>query len=261
MLDWPGPSTLHEMDYRVKRLRPDQTYGMHWPMPNVPGTMRWFAPVFLALASCGRHPAPVPRPVAVTPPIVTVAPTPDPPPAPPIPGPTPAERLAAFLRGLAPADIPETLVLGVEVVPSDGYGSLYGEGAHAPPEDKLHTLVIHVHDGHAEFAGELPFLAIPQENGFLYMGVASYERDDTEAEKKRQGAKFYADDEYGSKVYWYVASSLWQTKDRSRVDAERTRERKHLEKQRRWGNKPGHGVDIGPVVHRAGEDHRQFAGR
>ncbi len=163
--------------------------------------------------------------------------------------PTPTERLSAILERLMPSTDPETLLLGIEVVPSEGYGPLYGDGAHAPPEDKLHTLVIRVDGGRAELAGELSFLAIPEETGFLYMGVASFERDDTEAEKKRQGAKFGLDDELGNNVYWYVASSLWRTKDRAQVDAKRSQERKYLEKQRKWGNFSGE--DINYVTSRA----------
>jgi hypothetical protein len=152
------------------------------------------------------------------------------------PTPTPTERLASILDRLVSSTEPETLLLGIEVVPSEGYGPLYGEGAQAPPEDKLRTLVIRVDGGRVELAGELPFLAIPHETGFLYMGVASYGRDDTEAEKKRQGAKFGLDDELGNKVYWYVASSLWRTKDRAQVDAARTKARKSLEKHHKWGH-------------------------
>jgi len=159
------------------------------------------------------------------------------------------DRVAEFLQQLAPIDTPETLLLAIETSPSSGYGPLYGEGAHAPPEDNLHTFVIHVHDGRVELAGELPFLAIPQEKGFLYMGVASYERDDTEAERKRQGEKFGFDDEYGSKVYWYVASSLWRTTDRAKVDTVRKAERRRLERQRKWGDLAGE--DVNYVTSRA----------
>lgn len=162
---------------------------------------------------------------------------------PPLLEPTPTKRLGAIIERLTPSTRPETLLLGIEVVPSAGYGPLYGDGAQAPPEDKLHTLVIHLEGGRAELAGELPFLGIPQETGFLYMGVASYDRDDTEAEKKRQGDKFGMDDEFGSKVYWYVASSLWRTKDRAHVDTTRNQARKELEQKRQWGNLSGEDVN------------------
>lgn len=170
----------------------------------------------------------------VTPPVVAVHASSASLPA--IPEPTPAERLAAFLQRLSPMTTTETLVLGIETVPSVGYGPLYGDGPRVPPEDKLHTIVIHAHEGRVEFAGELPFLAIPQENGFLYMGLSSYERDDTEAERKRQGVKFGMDDEYGGIVYWYAASSLWETTDRGRVDVVRENERKYLQKQFKRGD-------------------------
>jgi hypothetical protein len=213
--------------------------------------MRWINSVLMwsVLALGCSSPAPVgPKPIATTPaasvalPVATVAsakasasvaPVPPPPPPPTL---TPAERLTKFLEQLQPITTSETLLLGLEMVPSEGYGPLYGEGAHAAPEDKLHTLILHVHDGKVELAGELPFLAIPQEKNFLFMGVASYERDDTEAERKRQGAKFGLDDEYGSKVYWYVASSLWQTTERKKVDSERIAERNRLKSARRWGD-------------------------
>lgn len=211
---------------------------------------RSFLLSFLALG-CSSAPTPKPyKPVATTSAAVHVEAPPAPnPPVVPNAGPTPTERLATFLERLSPADQPETLLLAIETVPSSGYGPLYDEGAHAPPEDKLHTFVIHVHDGRVELAGELPFLAIPQEKGFLYMGVASYERDDTEAEKKRQGEKFGMDDEFGGKVYWYVASSLWRTTDRAKVDSVRKSERRRLEKQRKWGDLAGE--DINYVTPRA----------
>lgn len=163
--------------------------------------------------------------------------------APPIPEPTPAERLGAFLQQLSPLGGPETLVLGIETVPSSGYGPLYGDGPRVPPEDKLHTIILHAHDGRVELAGELPYLAIPRDNGFLYMGVAAYERDDTEAERKRQGAKFGMGDEYGSVVYWYAASSLWRTTERSKVDSVRTSERKSLKQRYRRGDMFGEDVN------------------
>lgn len=214
--------------------------------PSVGVLMRWSFPL-LGLVACSTGSPLPPAPRVVPPPIVSIAqPTPI---APPAPEPTPAATLAAYLQKLAPIDTPETLLVGIEIVPSAGYGPLYGEGAHAPPEDKLHTLVLHVHDGRVELVGELPFLAIPKENGFTYMGVASYERDDTEAEKKRQGAKFGADDDVGSNVYWYVASSLWRTSERAQVDAARTKARKSLEKQRKWGI--NFGEDINYVTREA----------
>lgn len=203
-------------------------------------------------SSTPTPPKPI-RPVNTAPTVVKVQePTASisaPPAPPPKTGPTPTERLAAFLGQLSPIDTAETLLLTIETVPSAGYGGLYGEGAHAPPEDKHHTFVIHLHDGRAELAGELPFLAIPQTKGFLYMGLASYERDDTELERERQGEKFGLNDEYGSIVYWYVASSLWRTTDRSKVDSVRKVERRRLESQRKWGHLTGE--DINYVTSRA----------
>lgn len=198
----------------------------------------------LGCSSTPSPPKPV-KPIESAPVVVQAQPSSTPIPTPPAPqaGPTPTERLGKFLGQLAVIDQPETLLLGVETVPSTGYGSLYGEGAHAPPEDKLHTFVIQFRDGRAELVGELPFLAIPQEKGFLYMGVASYERDDTELERERQGEKFGFDDEYGSKVYWYVASSLWRTIDRSKVDAVRKAKRRQLEGNRKWGDLSGEDVN------------------
>jgi len=192
---------------------------------------------------CGR-PAAAPPPKVEKKIVVSTQPVQPPPSVPEDLTPTAAERLEAFLKQLTPSTEPETLLLGIETVPSVGYGPLYGgDGSKVPPEDKLHTVVLHFHDGRAEFVGELPFLAIPQESGFLYMGVASYERDDTEAERKRQGPKFGLDDDVGAKVYWYAASSLWQTTDRAKVDKERNRERKYLEKQRKWGDFSGKDIN------------------
>lgn len=216
--------------------------------------MRWAISWILSslLIGCSAAPKeskPAPKPAPSASVVVQVnPPAPMPTNTPEVP-PTPTERLAAFLQQLAPIDTPETLLLAIEKSPSNGYAPLYGEGTHAPPEDNLHTLVIHVHDGRVELVGELPFLAIPQEKGFLYMGMASYERDDTEAERKRQGEKFGFDDEYGSKVYWYVASSLWRTKDRAKVDAVRKAERRRLERQRKWGDLEGE--DVNYVTSRA----------
>jgi hypothetical protein len=163
--------------------------------------------------------------------------------------PTAAERLASILTRLTPSTTPETLLIGIEVAPSVGYGPVYDEGPRAPPEDKLHTIVLRFEGGRAEFAGELPFLAIPQTSGVLYMGVASYDRDDTEAERRRQGPKFGMDDEFGSKVYWYAASSLWRTTDRAQVDATRNKARAALEARREWGT--FFGEDINYVTSRA----------
>jgi len=205
--------------------------------------------LLIACSSAPKAPKPTSTSASTAPIVVEVKPPVPLPPSAPEVGPTPTERLAEFLQQLAPIDTPETLLLAIETSPISGYGPLYGEGAHAPPEDNLHTFVIHVHDGRVELAGELPFLAIPQEKGFLYMGVASYERDDTEAERKRQGEKFGFDDEYGSKVYWYVASSLWRTTDRAKVDTVRKAERRRLERQRKWGDLAGE--DVNYVTSRA----------
>src|SRR5580704_2079641 len=216
---------------------------MRHPPPGVPGAMR-FTPLFLAVAFLAGCAAPQ------APPVVEPAPLPPPPPAASTgsaraeaPPPTTAERLASLLSRLQRSDAPQTLLLGLEVAPSEGYGPLYdSDSPKAPPEDKYHTLVVRYENGRAELAGELPFLAVPQAKGFLYVGVAGYDRDDTEAEQRRQGDRFGADDEYHNKVYWYAASSLWTTHARDKVDAARRSARARLERARKWGNAGGEDI-------------------
>jgi hypothetical protein len=204
--------------------------------------MRSLTPILAVAVLAGCTP---PQP---PPPVVDTSPSLPPPaalsavaPAEP-PQPTAAERLAPLLAHLTRSDAPQTLLLGLEVAPSQGYGPLYDSGSpKAAPDDKYRTLVVRYENGRAELAGELPFLAVPQAKGFLYMGVAGYDRDDTEAERRRH-PKTFEEDTLGNNVYWYAASSLWETPDRDKVDAVRKKARERLKRARKWGDAGGEDV-------------------
>jgi hypothetical protein len=215
--------------------------GPHRRLPRSPSLLA------LVFAGCAAQPT-VPPAVAPLPaPPAPVAPAREPAPEAAVTG---AERFAQLLAGLERSDEPRTLLLGLEVEPSYGYRPLYdADSPKGPSPDKYRTLVVRYENGRAEVAGELPFLAVPQARGFLYMGVASYDRNDTEAERRRLGQKLGADDEYGSKVYWYAGSSLWRTTSRAKVDEVRARARRALERRRTWG--VFEGEDIGYVTSRA----------
>ena len=74
------------------------------------------------------------------------------------------------------ADAPDSvLLLGLHVEAIEGYGPMFSKQGR-PRTDRAagyRTLVLHITQGSVRVASELPYLAIPQLRGFLYLGEAS----------------------------------------------------------------------------------------
>jgi hypothetical protein len=120
------------------------------------------------------------------------------------------------------ADAPDSvLLLGLHVEAIEGYGPMFSKQGR-PRTDRAagyRTLVLHITQGSVRLASELPYLAIPQRNGFLYLGEASARLElEPTADSERDTPSFYD------------ATALWRTTQRGSISTAEQRLLRALER-------------------------------
>jgi hypothetical protein len=133
-------------------------------------------------------------------------------------GPAPgaaAEPRAALLVNLKPRAGDYTLHLGLHVEQREGYGSLFGSGGPlSVPGPGYRTFVLSFGAAAVSLQRELPYLAVPQANGFLYVGEASAHEDRSGHESEAEQERIQSGQEAPK---WYVNTLIWQTRDEQRI--------------------------------------------
>lgn len=106
-------------------------------------------------------------------------------------------------------DAPESVLLvGLHAEPIEGYGPMFSEQGR-PRTNRAPgygTLVLHITPGSVRLASALPYLAIPQLSGFLYLGETSVRLERAPAPD--------SDPETPS---FYDATGLWRTTQRASI--------------------------------------------
>lgn len=113
------------------------------------------------------------------------------------------------------------LLLGLHTESIEGYSPMFS--AEGEPQTNLRpgyrTLVLHITPTGVRLASELPYLAVPQAQGFLYLGEASVSRELAPAAD--------ADPET---PHFYDAKALWRTPQRAAIPKAQRELRKTLER-------------------------------
>jgi hypothetical protein len=142
--------------------------------------------------------------------------------------PSPAQAALPAQLGAKPGDA--VLLLGLHLENIVGYLPMFSETGH--PNTNLRegyaTLVLHAHEGRADLVDVLPYLAVPQPAGFLYIGESSVSvhlPPDPKLELE-PGTPMPRD---------YDATALWRTPNPKRIGELATELRARLKADQSWG--------------------------
>jgi hypothetical protein len=113
------------------------------------------------------------------------------------------------------------LLLGLHVEPIEGYAPMFSEQGR-PRTNRAagyRTLVLHITQGGARLASELPYLVVPQPRGFLYLGEVSVKLE------LKPGP-----DSDPDTPSFYDATALWRTMQRAAIPHAERQLRRALER-------------------------------
>jgi hypothetical protein len=108
------------------------------------------------------------------------------------------------------------------------------------------TLVLTFDQGKATVRGELPYLAVPGRNGFLYLGEATVHEDLSGHESDEEKERIMSGE---SRPKWYLATELWKTRDPSEIPKLTRQIERRLRRAKAWGTQ--HAEAIAYVTPRA----------
>lgn len=122
------------------------------------------------------------------------------------------------------------LLFGIHTEEIEGYTPMFSAEGKPRTDTKqgYRTLILHTHDGTADVVGELPYLAVPQQDGFLYMGEASVSIHQPWDRRDMLG-------DGNPRPHDYDATDLWTTKDSSAIARAARQLEAKLRAKRAWG--------------------------
>ncbi|NUP10253.1 MAG: hypothetical protein HOW73_29740 [Polyangiaceae bacterium] len=146
----------------------------------------------------------------------------------PPPDQTGPERLAAALAPKGQEDA--LLLLGVHLESIEGYAPMFSSEGKPRTDTKpgYRTLIVRTHAGSADVVGELPFLAIPQGDGFLFMGESSVS---VHLPEDPRVTLF----DGSPKPRDYDATDLWKTSNAKEISTVQRELERGLKRAQAWG--------------------------
>ncbi len=146
------------------------------------------------------------------------------------------DPMATLSRALEPKAGEGLLLLGLHLEDINGYAPMFS--SEGKPRTDVRpgylTVLIRTHDGTARVAGSLPYLAVPQDDGFLFMGEAS-----ARIHQKTGGpdceVQACGPGELGQRPHDYDATEIWTTRDQGETGKVQTRLEAKLRARRQWG--------------------------